>query len=243
MEFKGPAVYDNNDFFQNYLSRRNREDSPNNIIEKPALLELIGDVAGKQILDLGCGDARFGDELLKQGCSFYEGVEGSKNMVNEAMRVLVSERTSIHHSTMEDWSYPCEKYDLVISRLAIHYLQDLEPVFRNVRNSLNLNGQFVFSVQHPVLTSSMKSIAVSGKKADWIVDDYFEIGERTEPWIRENVIKYHRTIEEYYRALKNSGFKIEDISECKPQPERFNNTEEYKRRLRIPLFLLFRCLK
>ncbi|WP_206109331.1 hypothetical protein [Paenibacillus sp. HB172176] len=57
MEYKGSSVYDNEPFFHNYLSRRNRENSPNNVIEKPVLLELAGDVEGKNILDLGCIEA------------------------------------------------------------------------------------------------------------------------------------------------------------------------------------------
>lgn len=57
-------------------------------MEKPVIMELIGDVKGKKVLDLGCGDAEFGLELIEQGCYFYEGVEGSINMVNKAGSVL-----------------------------------------------------------------------------------------------------------------------------------------------------------
>lgn len=87
----------------------------------------------------------------------------------------------------------------------------------------------------------MKSAEASGKRLDWIVDDYFKEGERTEPWIGEQVVKYHRTIEGYYQALRNAGFHIEDIRECVPRLERFRDEEEYRRRLRIPLFLVFHC--
>lgn len=243
MEYKGSSAYDNTDFFVNYLSRRNRADSPNNIIEKPVLLELIGDVVGKQVLDLGCGDAGFGYELLKLGCGFYEGVEGSVNMVNEARNKVDSANSKIHHAAMESWNYPAQQYDLVISRLALHYLQDLKPTFDQIRRALNSKGKFIFSVQHPVLTSSMKSAAASGKKSDWIVDDYFEMGKRTEPWIGESVIKYHRTFEEYFQSLKRAGFQVEDVRECTPNYQMFNSEEEYQRRMRIPLFLVFSCTK
>jgi SAM-dependent methyltransferase len=195
------------------------------------------------VLDLGCGDARFGHELIKLGCGYYEGIEGSINMVNESRNILDSANIKIHHATMESWNYPNEQYDLVISRLAVHYLQDLQPTFDNIRSALDSNGQFIFSVQHPVLTSSMKSAATSGKRSDSIVDDYFEMGKRTEPWIGESVVKYHRTFEEYFQSLKLAGFKIEDVRECTPNLQLFNSDEEYKRRMRIPLFLVFRCIK
>ena len=97
------------------LTRRHRAESPNNIIEKPVLMELIGDVSGKKVLDLGCGDAEFGLELMKQGCSFYEGVEGSLNMVQKAVSVLDRRlvksithqwKPGIFHKNNMTWSFP-----------------------------------------------------------------------------------------------------------------------------------------
>ncbi|CAM3239793.1 class I SAM-dependent methyltransferase [Filibacter tadaridae] len=242
MEYKGSAVYDDDEFLDNYLSRRCRAESPNNVIEKPVLMELIGEVRGKKVLDLGCGDAEFGVELLGQGCSFYEGVEGSLNMVRKAVNALDYTISKIHHSSMETWGFPEEVYDLVVSRLALHYVENIEPVFNQVYNSLKEDGQFVFSIQHPVLTSSVQS-ATKSARTDWKVDDYFHTGKRVEPWIEKDVVKYHRTIEEYFQGLKRAGFKIEEISECRPRRENFKNEEEYKRRMRIPLFLVFACKK
>lgn len=69
MEFRGASAYDHTDFLANYLKRRGREESPNNAIEKPIVYELIGDFRDQTILDLGCGDASFGKELLEQGPS------------------------------------------------------------------------------------------------------------------------------------------------------------------------------
>ncbi|WP_373430055.1 trans-aconitate 2-methyltransferase [Paenibacillus sp. GD4] len=241
MEYRGSSAYDNESFYENYMRRRNREDNPNYVIEEPVILELIGDVTGKHILDLGCGDARFGKELAKQGCAYYEGVEGSSHMVRSALQQLDPACSRIHHASMEAWDYPARHYDLVVSRLALHYVEDLQLVLGKIRHALKADGRFVFSVQHPVLTSCVKSAEASGKRLDWIVDDYFKEGERTEPWIGEQVVKYHRTIEGYYQALRNAGFHIEDIRECVPRLERFRDEEEYRRRLRIPLFLVFHC--
>lgn len=69
MEFKGSSVYNQTDFLSNYLKRRGRQESPNNAIEKPIIYELLGDVNGKRILDLGCGDAAFGRELMAVGAA------------------------------------------------------------------------------------------------------------------------------------------------------------------------------
>jgi cyclopropane fatty-acyl-phospholipid synthase-like methyltransferase len=243
MEFRGASVYDQGEFFENYMRRRNRPDSPNNIIEKPILLELLGSVDGKRILDLGCGDAEIGVELLKQGGISYLGLEGSENMARVAAENLEGKAGQVQLSSMEEWRPQPKQYDLVISRFALHYIADLASVFKKVHQSLAPGGKFVFSVQHPVLTSSAKSAEGSGRRTDWIVDDYFNQGERAEPWIGKKVIKYHRTVEEYFQLLLHAGFKVGDLREGTPKAENFTSQEEYERRMRIPLVLLFACTK
>ncbi|WHY79830.1 class I SAM-dependent methyltransferase [Neobacillus sp. WH10] len=243
MEFRGASVYDQEDFFSNYMKRRERKDSPNNAIESPIIYELIGDFNNKSILDLGCGDASFGKELLNQGAAFYTGIEGSEQMVASAKLNLANENGTIHHETMESYSYPKNKFELVTSRFAIHYVSDVHLLFQNVHKTLKDNGKFVFSVQHPLTTSSFISKQTGDRRGNWIVDDYFLEGERKEPWIEQIVVKYHRTIEHYFKALTKSGFLVVDLREGTPKHEHFTNDEEFSRRLRIPVVRAFSCTK
>jgi trans-aconitate methyltransferase len=243
MEFRGASAYEEEEFFVNYMKRRARPESPNNVIERPILLELITDVNGKRVLDLGCGDAEIGADLLKQGAAGYLGLEGSKNMARVAAENLEGSAGQVLHSSMEEWNPQPVQYELVLSRFALHYISDLGSIFTKVMDSLVPGGRFVFSVQHPVLTSSAKSAEISGRRTDWIVDDYFNQGERIEPWIGKKVIKYHRTVEGYFKLLLEAGFVIEDLREGTPRVENFSSTEEYERRTRIPVVLMFSCRK
>ncbi|QFF97769.1 class I SAM-dependent methyltransferase [Psychrobacillus glaciei] len=243
MEYKGPSVYEQSDFFTSYMKRRGREDSPNNAIEGPIMVELIGNFQGKNFLDLGCGDASFGKELLEKGAKHYYGVEGSKQMADVANKNISGMNGTIDINTMETFRYPEKEFDIVTSRFAIHYVEDIQTLFTNVYNALIENGRFVFSVQHPLTTSSFVSKQSGDRRENWIVDDYFNEGERKEPWIEEVVVKYHRTIEQYFHALKEVGFQIVDLREGTPQLEYFKSEEEFKRRQRIPIVLAFSCAK
>lgn len=243
MAFTESDVYNNEAFFEQYIKRRYRENSPNESIEKPAFFQLIGDVKGKQILDLGCGDAKFGEELLEIGCHSYTGIEGSKLMYEKAVKQLETKNGTVHCINLKDYTYPPSTFDLVTSRLALHYIEHLNTIFQNVYQTLKPNGVFTFSVQHPVITSSFESLQTNGKRTSWLVDDYFKIGQRVEPWIDQEVIKYHRTTEEYFILLQQAGFTITNLKEATPNKAYFQNKEEYERRLRIPLFLLFSCTK
>ncbi|MCA0147213.1 methyltransferase domain-containing protein [Rossellomorea vietnamensis] len=243
MEFRGSSVYDQTDFFSNYMKRRNRQDSPNNAIEGPIMYELMGSIQNNSILDLGCGDASFGKELIHKGAKHYTGVEGSKQMIEAARSNLLEQNGTIYNETMESYDYPKETFDLVTSRFAIHYVSDINQLFQNINKTLKEDGRFVFSIQHPLTTSSFASKQTGDKRGNWIVDDYFHAGERREPWIDKVVVKYHRTIEQYFSALRQAGFTILDLREGTPKREHFSSEEEFVRRQRIPVVLAFSCVK
>jgi SAM-dependent methyltransferase len=164
-------------------------------------------------------------------------------MVASAHINLSEENGTIQHDTMESYRYPTDEFNIVTSRFAIHYVSDIYKLFENVHKSLEDNGKFVFSVQHPLTTSSFISKQTGDKRGNWIVDDYFIEGERKEPWIEQTVVKYHRTIEQYFKALTKSGFSVVDLREGTPKREHFSSNEEFARRQRIPVVLAFSCVK
>jgi SAM-dependent methyltransferase len=239
MVYEGSAFYDDDAIFKMYMARRHRTDNPNDTMEKPVILELMGDFSNQRILDLGCGDAKFGQEVLAKGCQSYLGIEGSRNMVKSAQQVLAGTKGTVVKATIENWDFPTQAFDVVISRLVLHYIKDIDPIFRQVYRTLSNHGRFVFSIEHPVITSCDHRWQGTGKRQDWLVDNYFDAGQRITSWMGGQVIKYHRTVENYFVSLQQAGFLIESLREAEPQPEQFgNDNETYQRRKRIPLFLI-----
>ena len=243
MAYEGSAFYDDQVIFRAYMARRQRADNPNDTLEKPVLWELAGDLANQRILDLGCGDATFGREALAKGCQTYLGIEGSHNMVEAAQHMLTGTTGQVVHATVEDWNYPSEAFDLAVSRLVLHYVQDVQAVFKKIYRTLDYGGRFVFSVEHPVITSCDRGWQRDGPRQDWLVDDYFTTGQRITSWLGGEVIKYHRTIEAYFVSLQRAGFSVESLREAEPQRARFKDEDTYQRRKRIPLFLIMACQK
>ncbi len=80
MVYSGPTFYDDRTVFNTYMARRQQETSANESIEKPLIWQLLGDVNGLDILDLGCGEATIAHELFAKGCRSYYGIDGSDNM-------------------------------------------------------------------------------------------------------------------------------------------------------------------
>lgn len=236
----GPEFYDDDAVFSIYMAGRNqRVDSPNDVLEKPIIDELVGRVDNLRILDLGCGDARYGRQALQQGCQSYLGIDGSRNMIDLAKEQLAGTSGQALRATIEEWTYPQEQFDLVLSRLALHYVEDISAVFANVFRALVPDGRFIFSVEHPVITSCNRSRKKDQARQDWIVDNYFDTGPRQTHWIAAEVIKYHRTIEDYFMTLRQTGFVVDAVRESQPKPELFTDPATYQRRKRIPLMLFF----
>ncbi|MHA7290646.1 class I SAM-dependent methyltransferase [Arthrobacter sp. MDT3-24] len=86
------------------VHRHSGVSSPNFVMEEPALLAELGDVAGLDVLDLGCGDAALGAMLLQQGSASYLGIDGSREMVSRAEETLQDARGTVALQNMEELS-------------------------------------------------------------------------------------------------------------------------------------------
>lgn len=87
------------------------------------MMELMGDVKGLEVLDLGCGDAGYGKELINLGALCYTGVESSSKMVKAAWQNLQGTQGKVIQADIEEWSYPMASFDRVVSRLVLHYVK------------------------------------------------------------------------------------------------------------------------
>ncbi|MEP6988329.1 MAG: SAM-dependent methyltransferase, partial [Chloroflexota bacterium] len=124
-----------------------------------------------------------------------------------------------------------------------HYIDNIDLLFANILRALVNNGQFVFSAEHPVITSTDKGWQKGTQRQDWVIDNYFDTGERVTNWMGGTVRKYHRTLEGYFKSAQQAGFVIEQLREGHPQRENFLTDETYLRRKRIPLFLMMSLRK
>jgi SAM-dependent methyltransferase len=238
MATDGPQYYDAASVFETYSEMRKRRDSPNETIEAPVFDTLVGDPRGLRVLDLGCGTALLGRDLLARGASEYVGLEGSRKMAAAARTTLRDTSGVVVEERIETWPYPSGAFDLVVSRLALHYIADIPLLLANVAHALVDGGRLIFSVEHPAITSCSRGWKEGTVRQDWLVDDYFKTGARVTRWLGGEVQKYHRTVEDYFAAMTGAGFAVEELREGRPRAEMFADAETFERRRRIPLFLI-----
>ena len=158
-------------------------------------------------------------------------------MVRLASQAL-PDGAQVRPGAIEDLDVDAGSVDLVLSRLALHYVDDVATVFARARRWLAPGGRLVVTVVHPVMTSHIARPDRETPRTSWVVDDYFDPGPRPQQWLGSEVTFFHRSVEDYVDALTGNGFRLTALRECAPVREAFDDEAEYARRRRIPRFLL-----
>jgi 2-polyprenyl-3-methyl-5-hydroxy-6-metoxy-1,4-benzoquinol methylase len=213
-------IYDNEIFFKEYQALRNNNVgiSANDLIEIPQLFELIGDVKGKAILDIGCGAGGHDRKLIDLGAKSVMGIDISEKMIEEAIKNNNTNNISYKRLSMNNLEEIDMKFDLVISSLAIHYIDDYEGLCKKVYNLLNDGGYFIFSHGHPmdsavILNNYENNYVVIDDKKYFLISDYNNEGKRISHWFVDGVETYHRTMSHLVNGLIDAGFVIERLNE------------------------------
>lgn len=117
---------------------------------------------------------------------------------------------------IEDIVFSPESFDIVLSSLALHYVESFEKVAQKVASYLVCGGDFVFSVEHPVFTAYGSQdwiYADNGEILYFPVDNYYYEGPRQAIFLGEKVVKYHKTLTTYLDELLQNGFSIKRVIE------------------------------
>ncbi|MEQ4674387.1 class I SAM-dependent methyltransferase [Providencia vermicola] len=221
-------IYDNPIFFDQYKSLRMNDTGLNGIMEEPALRALLPSLKGKVILDLGSGFGDFARYAHSAGAKKVYGVELSKNMIEQATQLTHTDDIEYIQTSMTDLTMLNGNFDLVISSLAIHYIENFNQLAITIYSQLKEGGKFIFSVEHPMCTAQSSSFTKNdtGEFQCMAVDNYQDESIRHTTWFVDNVIKYHRTIESYVSGLLNAGFTLEALKEPKVIPSALQEKPE-----------------
>ncbi len=240
-------IFDNEVFFDGYKKLREKEVNANNLFELPTLYKLLPDVKGKRILDLGCGFGEHCIEYVNAGAERVVGVDISEKMLEVARKENSDPKITYLHMPMEDIGQIDEKFDLVISSLAFHYVEDFAGVVRNIYSLMNDDGVFLFSQEHPFSTchsgGDRWTRDENGKKIHLNLMYYGREVETDSTWFVDNVKRYHRMFSTIVNTLADTGFVIEKMVEPLPDDELLAKYPEYYDLFFKPDFLFIRSRK
>lgn len=233
-------IYDRLDFFEGY-SRLNRslrglDGAP----EWPATRAVLPELAGRRVVDLGCGFGWFARWARGQGAASVLGVDLSANMLARARADTADRAIEYRLADLEHLDLPAGGFDFTYSSLAFHYVQDFARLAGVVYRALEQGSHFVFTIEHPVyMAPSRPGWSTDGEgRRTWPVDGYSVEGPRRTDWLADGVIKYHRTIGTTLNALIRAGFAIRHVEEWAPTEAQVAAAAELAVERDRPAFLL-----
>ncbi len=240
-------IFDNEIFFDGYKKIRENVVNTNILFEIPALLSMMPDLTGKRVLDLGCGFGEHCKMFVARGAEKVIGIDISRKMLEIAQQENSDPKITYLNMAMEDIGQIQESFDIVISSLAFHYVEDFPGVAKNIYSLLDTNGVFLFSQEHPMVTchsgGNRWTRDEHGEKIHVNISNYGIEGLRESSWFVDHVKIYHRTFSSIVNTLIETGFTIEKMIEPLPTKELLQDYPDYKDLLHKPDFLLLKAKK
>lgn len=238
--------YDDETFFAKYRNFPRSVYGLNAAGEWPELQKMLPDFNGKRVLDLGCGFGWHCIYAAQHGAKSVLGIDLSEKMLSIACQKTTFANVEYRRQAIEDATFEAGSFDIVISSLALHYIEDFDTLCQKIAGWLVPGGRLIFSAEHPVFTAFGTEDWVydeKGNKLYWPVDRYFSPGYRQTSFLGEEVVKYHRTLTAYLNTLLKYGLQITAVVEPEPPLQLLNSAEGMKDELRRPMMLLVSAQK
>lgn len=201
----------------------------------------------KNVLDLGCGFGEHCKLFAEKGAEKVIGIDLSQKMLQIAQNENSHPKISYVNLPMEEVATLNQKFDIVVSSLAFHYVKDYENLIQDIYNLMVDKGTLIFSQEHPFVTSHLSGERwtrdVQGMKIHANISNYAKEGIRDTVWFVDNVKKYHRTFSTIINTLITVGFQIDKIIEPLPNEETLEAYLQYTDLYHRPDFLLIKVKK
>jgi SAM-dependent methyltransferase len=213
LDSAGPSRVNDYDSFAEVYSAENEVNIHNAYYERPATLALAGDVAGRRVLDAGCGSGPLSAALRERGAT-VAGFDKSAAMLKLARNRLGPDADLRVADLGQPLPYPDAAFDDVIASLVLHYLEDWTAPLAELRRILRPGGRLIASVNHPIIGHPLVRPGA----------DYWATYEWSYPVSTSSghsyvLANWHRPLPAMIDAFTGAGFRIAKISEPPPAPD------------------------
>jgi SAM-dependent methyltransferase len=225
----------------NWAAFARGQDNVHEEINLPALLDLLPE-AGRQTLDLACGEGRLSRLLGTTLGHRVAGVDAAPTMVRfaarhpAAMPALVGDATAL--------PFADASFDLVVAYMCLHDIDAMPQAVAEAARVLAEGGRLCAAIPHPL--NSAGSFQGREPDAPFVIAGSYLDPAPTQQVASKGGIQLtfhseHRPLEAYSRALAQAGLLIEAIREVGVPGE--PRQDAARRWQRVPLFLHLRAIK
>ncbi len=222
-----------------WVQHADQNDYRNDLL-MPLMVELLGEVRGVTILDLGCGEGGYSRELAARGAKVV-GVDGSSRLVAVAReRAPEIQYIAANANALE--SIDSDSFEIVMASMSLMDVEDYDGALNEVWRVLRPDGRLFMSITHPCFSAPVSGWIKSenGALRFFGVDRYMERAEWedfiAEPFQRP-VVRRHRPLQDFIGPLLRRGFLLRSFHEPGASAEQVLTSPRLERLNRIPYFL------
>ncbi len=233
-------IYDKSEFFAGYSQLNRSVHGLDGAPEWLSIRAVLPDLAGKRVVDLGCGFGWFSRWVRENGAASVLGLDLSENMIARARADTADPNIEYAIADLDRLELPQASFDFAYSSLAFHYIEDFGRLVKTVHRSLVPGSHFVFTIEHPIFMAPTHpgwSLDADGNRT-WPVNRYAFEGPRETDWFAKGVIKQHRTIGTTLNTLIGAGFTIRHVEEWSPTAEQLAANPDLTDEMERPMMLL-----
>jgi SAM-dependent methyltransferase len=175
-------------------------------------LHILGDVEDRDVLEYGCGAARWCSALAKAGARPV-GLDLSARQLEHARRLQAETGVSfpLIEASAEDVPLPDSSFDIVFCDWGAMTFADPYRTVPEVARLLRPGGLFAFSTGTPI-AAVCESVS-EDRLTRALVNDYF--GLHTIDW--GDYVNFQIPYGEWIRLFREAGLVVEDLIETRPE--------------------------
>lgn len=216
----------------------------------PYMLNIIGEVNEKKILDLGCGEGGYSRELAKKG-AIMTSIDCSEPAINYAKKQADLNNYDITHhirNSNDLYGVVDDSFDIVLCSMMLMDCEDFIGTVKEISRVLRRSGKLFVSVLHPCFNGNhAEGIGRQGEgiHREVVVKNYFSPVEWDAPLPGgvTSVTWRHRTLEDYIKTFTQCGLTLRDLNEPRPTDEQARISTPIAWLQKIPLFLFMELSK
>ena len=212
--------------YDQWAASYDQDENPLPALEEPLVRELLGDVHGLDVLDLGCGTGRHSIHIASAGAR-VTAFDFSSEMLAQARKKTdgCNPRFQVHDLS-QPLPFPADHFDRVLCALVVDHIEHLDKLFSEMHRVCRPDGNVIVSGMHPAMT-------LRGVQARFRVP-----GTDRKIWLAS----HPHEMSDYVMAAARAGFAFDHFSEHAVDEKLADRLERARKYLGWPMLFLMRLL-